>query len=246
MVQLKLGIGGGFISDPFDADDNFQQTAIGSQLNASLSVGLHTRIGISDHWYIEPGLAIHHFSNGAFKAPNAGINLAMVKVNIVYDGSGGINPPREAREPQDKAANILIGSTFGLKQTYFNTGDPYKALNLFGIWQKRLTPKTSLGGELGLNYNSSMKARLENINEPASSADNYRAYIAVHHMLHFDPFAFRFQAGTYLWPSFREDGMVFFRYHLIYQMKRIDLFAGLKSHFAKADNAEFGIAYKLR
>jgi hypothetical protein len=172
--------------------------------------------------------------------------MALLKLNIVYDGTGGFNPPREAREPADMRSNLLIGSTYGIKQLPFNESDRYAIVNLFGIWQKRLTPKTTLGGELGLNYNSSLEARLENINQAGSSADNYRAYLAVHHMLHFDPFAFRFQVGYYLWPSFEEDGMVFFRYHLIYQMNRVDLFAGLKSHFAKADNIEIGLAYKLR
>jgi hypothetical protein len=245
-LHLKMGVGGGYIDKPFNLDENFQQTAIGSHLNASLSVGLHTNIRISENWQIQPGLTIHHFSNGAFKMPNSGINMALLKLIVEYDGSGQINPPREERKPKLLQTNLFVGSTFGLKQTAPFYDTRYLALNVFTTWQKRFTPKTSLGVETGLNYNASNMDRHLERKKPAQSEDNYRLYIGLHHMLHFDPFAFRFQAGSYLWPSFEEDGLIFFRYHLVYQLNRIDIFAGLKSHFAKADHTELGLAYRIR
>lgn len=245
-IQLKMGVGGGYIDRPFNLDENFQQTAIGSHINASLSMGLHTTIRISDHWELQPGLTIHHFSNGAFKVPNSGINMALLKLIVAYDGSGGINPEREEKKPEANQASLFFGSTFGFKQTapFYNTR--YFAMNVFTTWQKRLTPKTSLGGEFGMNYNASNMARHEERKKPVQPGDNYRAFLGVHHMLHFDPFAFRFQVGGYLWPSFEEDGLIFFRYHLVYQMEKMNFFVGLKSHFAKADHAELGLAYRIK
>lgn len=245
-MQLKMGIGLGYIEKPYDLQENFHQTAIGSHINASLSLGLHANINISDHWQIQPGLAIHHFSNGAFKMPNSGINLALLKLIVAYDGSGGINPEREERKPEAKNRKISLGSTFGLKQTAPFYETRYFAMNIFGIWQKRFTSKTSLGAEVGMNYNASNIDRLEDSKKPAQASDNYRAYLGLHHMLHFDPFAFRFQVGSYLWPSFEEDGLIFFRYHLVYQLEKMDIFVGLKSHFAKADHAELGLAYRIK
>ncbi len=243
---LKAGIGPGFIEKPFDQDDNFQNPAIGSQMNAALAMELHTEIPISSRLSLKPGLAIHHFSNGAYKIPNSGINVALAKLVVSYNSAPLPVRIRENPSFTSPKGELHFGAAGGLKEILPIGGTKYPVVNIFALWQKRLTPKSSLGIETGVNYNSSLQYREKKEGGASNKpSDNYRSYVALSHTLHFDQVGFRVQAGSYILPEFKEDGIIFFRYHLLYQWTKIQLYTGLKSHFAKADCIELGMTYRI-
>ncbi len=243
-VGLKMGIGAAYINKPFDLDDNFHNTAIGSHINAAIVLEGYVSVPLSRKFFMRPGIALHHVSNGAFQMPNSGINMPFLKLTVCYLGSKAGRPERLNPEFVKPPNQLLLGTTFGAKEILPIGGPLYPVVNVFAIWKKRFSPKSSYGAEGGINYNQSLSFREESTND-----DRYydlRAYIAGMWQLHFEPFGIRLQAGTYLFPAFASDGSVFFRYHLIYELPRIEFIAGLKSHFAKADNIEVGAAYRLK
>jgi hypothetical protein len=244
---LKLSIGAGWIEKPFDLEENNHNSAIGSHLNASLAVEGHFNIPLGGRWLFRPGIGIHHYSNGAMKMPNSGINLAMLRLGFQYRGGPNEIDPSVDPAPVNKTGSLHAGLSGGAKEIQPIGGRTYAILNGFAIWQKRISGKSSLGGEIGINYNESLQYRSsEEEGESLDSKDNYRPYLAVLYQLHFDPLSLRFSLGSYVAARFMNDGAVFFRYHLLYQFKRIQIFAGLKSHYARADNIELGIAYRLK
>ena len=246
-LGLKMGFGAAYIEKPFDLENNFHNSAIGSHINVSLALSLYGRISLSDQWLLKPGIGIHHFSNGAMTLPNTGINLAMLKLLFTYSPTGFKTPHRIEEPFLKQRGEFLVGSSFGAKQIPPIGSKRYGVANLFGIWQKRISKKSGFGAELGLNYNASLEHRdVGPVKASNQSADNYRAYIAGLYELNFDPIAIRLQVGSYIFPNFDADGMIFFRYHLVYKTVRWQVFTGLKSHFAKADNIEIGLAYKLK
>lgn len=246
MLGLKMGLGLAWVQKPFDAKDNYHNPAIGSAVNASLGLTIHGNLNVGERWQIMPGLGIHHFSNGAYKVPNAGINLAMLSVMARYN-AGNFHPPtRTSSDFKPADAQWFGGISAGVKEIYPVGGRKYGVLNAFALLQKRVSHKSTFGGELGLNYNSSLANRKEENNETGDPSDNYRIYLAGLYQLHFDPIAIRFEVGSYLFPNFTYDGLIFFRYHILYNLEHFQIFAGLKSHFARADNCELGIAYRLK
>ncbi len=247
VLGLKMGLGIGYLEKPFDLENNFHNSAIGSHVNVALGLNLYGRVALSDNWLLKPGIGIHHFSNGAITLPNTGINLAMIKLLFTYSPSGFETPQRIEKPFEKSQLEILAGTSFGVKQVAPIGSKRYGVANLFTIVQKRVNEKSTFGAELGLNYNASLQHRDVGAEKASmNSADNYRAYLAGLYQLNFDPLAIRFQIGTYLFPRFDADGMIFFRYHVVYNFDRWQAFIGLKSHYAKADNGELGIAYKLR
>lgn len=246
-IGLKMGIGIGYIEKPFDKDNNFHNSAIGSTLNAALALNVYGKIPLSRKWVLKPGIAIHHMSNGAIKMPNSGINLALLNLMISYDPKGFETPTRREIPFTPKPGYLMLGASYGAKEIYPIGGQLYNVVNIFGMYQKRVSPKSSIGGELGLNYNASLSHRVDEEGETAGeAADNYRAFIAGLYQLHFDPFGIRFEAGSYIAPNYKGDGLIFFRYHLLYNLDPIQVFFGLKSHFAKADNFELGLGYIIK
>jgi hypothetical protein len=245
-IGLKLAIGAGWITDPFDADENIHNSAIGSHLNASLSVESYVNLMLGKNLLLQPGIAIHHYSNGAMQMPNSGINLAMLRLGIQYR-----KPRKEIRlnpEFEDKGKNSLfLGISGGMKEIKPIGGEKYAVVNLLAMWTRRISRKSSIGLEGGVNYNESLQYRAqENPDEELDPGMNYRPYLLGIYQLHFDPFSLRFGLGSYVLNEFKEDGAVFFRYHLVYDFPSLQVFAGLKSHYARADNIEFGMAYRLK
>ncbi len=247
ILRLKMDLGASYISKPFSIDDNIHNSAIGSHLNASLALKLYGCIPITKRIQAGIGIGVHHFSNGAYKMPNSGINLAMGELSLKYVLSPEI-PEREPRELKaDQNWHFFLGGSYGIKEIPPIGGKKYNVINIYGQALKRISPKSSLGGELGLNYNESLRDRSEQ-KEIGSGTDseNYRVYIAGTHQLHFDPLGLRFQLGAYISPEFTLDSPVFLRYHLYHDFGKFQAFLGLKSHFAKADNVEAGINYQLK
>jgi len=246
-LGLKMGIGVAYIEKPFDLETNFHNSAIGSHFNVALALSLYGRISLSEKWILKPGIGIHHFSNGALTLPNTGVNLAVLKLLLSYYPAGYTTKEKILSPFPAENGEWLVGSSFGVKQIAPIGSKRYGVANAFGIWQKRATAKSTFGAELGLNYNASLAHR-DVASEKASekTVDNFRAYIAGLYQLNFDPLGIRLQVGSYLFPNFEADGMIFFKYHVVYKFNRWQVFVGLKSHYAKADNGEIGFAYKLR
>ncbi len=247
LFSLKISIGAGWIERPFDEDDNVRNSAIGSSLNASVGLEGVLNIPLNEKLVLTPGLGIHHYSNGAMKMPNSGINLAMLRVGLRFGNN--VAPAIEDRKSQFEKgkSEFLFGISGGMKEIKPIGGEKYGIVNLFGIWQKRLSPKSTFGAELGVNYNESLQYRAQEDQESElDPSENYRFYVAGLYYLHFDPIKIRLSAGSYLAPNFTDDGNVFLRYHLMYTFGKFEIFTGLKTHYAKADNIELGMQYRIK
>lgn len=244
---LKISFGAGLIERPFDMDDNIRNSAIGSQLNAALGVEAHFNLNLGDKWSFRPGIGIHHYSNGAMKMPNSGINLAVIRMAFLYEFAPKILPELSVPEFKSTKAKLLLGVSGGMKEIKPIGGKKYAIVNLFGIYQKRISGKSSFGGEIGINYNESLQFTIDSGDpENPNPKDNYRPYLAGIYQLHFDPLSIRLSVGSYIAPRYADDGLIFLRYHIVYDLSRVQFFIGLKSHYAKADNGELGIAYRLK
>lgn len=244
-LGLKMDIGAAYIEKPFSKLENNHNSAIGTYLNVALELELYAKIKLSPHFNLNPGIGIQHFSNGSFKIPNSGLNIALAKLSLVYHPYKGV-PNRKTILFKQSKWEYFAGSSFGVKEIYPINSGKYFVLNIYGQAIKRVSNKSSLGGEIGLNYNESLEVRLkDSAPGKGDKAYNYRAYIAATYQLHFDPMGIRFQAGSYIAPNFTEDGSIFFRYHVYRNFNRVQFFFGLKSHFAKADNIELGLNYKV-
>ena len=73
-LGFKLGVGLSYLTNKFDPKENFHNYAIGSHLNAAINLSFEYRLRVAGrlHWVTSLGLT--HFSNGATRSPNMGIN----------------------------------------------------------------------------------------------------------------------------------------------------------------------------
>ncbi|MBQ3739020.1 MAG: acyloxyacyl hydrolase [Bacteroidales bacterium] len=159
-LTFKLGVGLSWLTNKFDPKENFHNYAIGSHLNAAVNLSFEYRQRIIDrlHWVTSVGLT--HFSNGATRSPNMGINIFSVATGL----SWYLAPPKAAIDKRLRPKNYLfefdgkrhfitdIQYTFGIKDLsqQYGTHQYFFVHNLAGNFMLQISERDRLG--IGLEY----------------------------------------------------------------------------------------------
>ena len=103
-LTFKLGVGVSFLTNKFDPKENFHNYAIGSHVNAAVNLSFEYRQRIVKrlHWVTSVGLT--HFSNGATRSPNMGINIFSVATGF----SWCLSPPKAQMDTKLRPKNYLF------------------------------------------------------------------------------------------------------------------------------------------
>lgn len=83
-INFTVGTGLAYVSKHFSFIDNPTNNSIGSYFNNISSFQFDARYKLNKHLSISGGLGLTHFSNGASKIPNLGINFTSLSFGAVY------------------------------------------------------------------------------------------------------------------------------------------------------------------
>ncbi len=87
-MYFSLSSGIAYLTQPFDRINNQENNAIGSHWNSSVDIKFEYERKLNDKIKIHFGLGLSHYSNGARKLPNLGLNLPQAFIGISpYIGS---------------------------------------------------------------------------------------------------------------------------------------------------------------
>ena len=84
--DCKLGIGLGYITRKYERHPTWDtiNNLIGSHLNNFTFFSTDLRYQLNEHLALQAGINVSHISNGSFRMPNLGVNLATAHVGIRY------------------------------------------------------------------------------------------------------------------------------------------------------------------
>jgi len=99
-LGYELNLGMSFNWKPYDVFDNPDNIALGSSANVHVGANLYFKTPLSDKWALRYGVAITHFSNGAYQLPNKGLNLAAPFIELVYNFNGTPEAPKDVDQLQ--------------------------------------------------------------------------------------------------------------------------------------------------
>ena len=246
--NLKMGYGFGYITNPFDVKTNYKNIVIGSHYNALIYLNMGWEVALGNRFSASSGLSIIHFSNGSFKRPNLGINIASLNLGLKY-GFGGVGEQVVSEIPKKEVIwnkQLMVG--FGVKEIPPVEGPKYfvntYSLNLI----KQTNSKSTFGVGADIFYNSSLRdlIRTKDLNYEGKSLDYYRAGIVGIYGLEFGDISLLIQMGGYLLTQHKEQGYIYHRVTTRYKVNNRWFFnLGLKTHFAVADFVEFGVGLNL-
>ena len=253
---LRIGQGIAYNTHPFDLEANFKNNAYGTRLLSSTYLMLnYNKQNLFKNFGIQAGIALVHYSNGNFKAPNSSTNAFTVNFGVQYAVSDERNPeyisdslPKKFSEPI-KYNFVFRG---GLNESdYLNLGQhPFFVLSAFA--DNRLNYKSTLQLGADFFYLPFLKKEIEylSIAFPSTGVkgdeDFKRVGIFAGHELHINKLAVVSQVGYYVYYPYDFEGRTYFRAGLKYYLTD-KLFSAitLKSHGAKVEGVEFGMGIRI-
>ncbi len=254
--SFKFGLGFGYLTKHFSQYENHKNVAIGSGVNASIVLGLWYKVKLSQNAALQTGIQMQHFSNGAFRTPNLGVNLPMIGLGIQFGKQERV-PLSEVEtikeDSLDLQTSFYVSPRFGLKEL-ITTGD--KKYPTYGMHISRIKPlsyKYSFTLFMDFLYNSSLKQELVDREIYLRKTSDYAQLGAGAGFCRAEEeggrdgrFAVYLQMAAYLYSKQPEVGRFYHRLgvkHIIGRRNYVSF--GLKSHFAKADYLELGCGIKL-
>lgn len=247
-LNFKFGIGLGYLTKKFDRLENYKNIVIGSHINASMDLRYEFKYILTRNIMISSGIGITHFSNGAFKTPNLGVNIPTVNAGITYylDNKNSFIPIKTDSIKLKPGIYTIFSA--GMKQIYPAYGDYYAAFALTGAYSFPLSNKRKLnaGLEFFLDYSNLRSLKRLDL-APKHDFQAYKAGIFIGHQIDFSKIAFVTELGYYYHTLYKSDGSLYTRLGLRYSFSD-RLFANLclKTHYAKADFVEWGIGYRIK
>ena len=126
-------IGVGFNLNPYDPDLNPVNQFIGSSMNAYIHLGFKANYKLTPNLTAFSTLGLKHYSNGATKRPNAGMNLAPISIGL--RSNLGKNAPDFQKEiefpPLEKRWFMNVALYTGMKN--YEIGEPSYFRGGFGV-----------------------------------------------------------------------------------------------------------------
>jgi len=242
--SFKMGAGLGYGTKIYDPDNNNLNAAIGTHVNAMIVLGVESRFVFGNNSAIV-GLDMTHFSNGATKVPNLGLNLPYVSV--------GYGRRIQTSNFCDTCLVAGLGrqtyffgaSLIGSVTSSFPTGGkkyPVYAMSIFG---RKLIGKKG-GVELSFDIMSKQSIKVFKPEVPKTQMDLIQLGVFAGFVMPLDHLHFVMGMGVYVRDKFSPIDRFYHRVGLRYVFDNgINLGLVLKSHWARADYVEYGIGYSF-
>lgn len=250
-LKFKAGTSVGYISKIFDRVNNFKNNVVGSHFNGFVNLRLNAHYLVTDDFRMEFGFGISHFSNGAFRMPNLGINALTVNL-----GAGWKIKNLETKYTADSTTGSPQGSKFeivliggGCKaEVNPPVGMPYPAFTFSSSadWLRSQKHRFLFGVELGYNGGNIKGLTTDSVHINKKS-EMLQEGIKLGYALRVGSLELPLELGCYVHTLYKDNGNYFHRIGLRYYFPN-NMVANLtlKTHWATANYWELGIGYAFR
>ena len=243
-LRFGFAMGVGVITQPYHVKTNPTNRAIGSYGNAFGQLYLEGSRRITSRLSMQMGLRFSHFSNGAWKAPNLGINIPSVSLGITKNI---ISYPLVSGEVASRLWNPFVSVRTGRKSLDIDDPRAYWVPVLEFGWDYRLSKHSSL--RLAIATHADPFYRFEKFEKlPAFTPQNgLDAGISVGYHQRFGKWGMLFDLGWYVYkPNWGYKTPYFEALGISYQLNSHWTAIGrLKANKTTADLIEWGFVYYL-
>ncbi len=246
-IKQKVGWGVGYLTKYFHRQENHKNIIVGSAINAIVNLTTSAEIDISKKIKSRIAFSFIHFSNASYAQPNLGYNLPAASLGFLYS-FGDTDIPKNSDTLADFKTKFYLSSVIagGVKEILPAGGRKYPAFVHSLDAAYRFTYKSGVALTGDLYYNTSIKERLERDTISVTDVGIMQPGVALFYRIYFGKINMSLGMGTYIYSRLKDDGIFYHRFITRYQLnERLFLNVVLKTHFFKADFAEFGIGYHL-
>ena len=239
----KLGCGLGYGTKHYDPETNILGIAVSSSVNAQIVLALENRFTFGNN-SITAAIDMTHFSNGAMKVPNFGLNLPFISLGYGYR----IKEREDSlyvHEPFKKSWGFGITAIGSHKEVFPAGGRKYPIIALSLHARRYFRPKTGMEISFDIMSKQSTMDLQEDVPKRQDEIIQLGAFVG--YILPLDKFQFITGMGIYVRDKFKPDGLLYHRVGMRYILNNgMNINLVLKSHWARADYVEFGFGYTLK
>ena len=262
-LNSDFGLGYTFNWEAFGEDH--YNIALGAEESTYIDVGPSIEYGFKNGLWLDVGAGFTHFSNGALKKPNFGINIFAPKISLGYDFTGSGKSFRYQTIPEfQKQSECAISFFTGWENVLYtgndvdsvimNKGVYYPTFGLSATYSRQISFKSKFGIGLMVGYfgaaNSSITAengKLEDNDAPFS--EGFELSIFPSYELAINRLSLLVQPGLYLYRKTYSGRtpVAYQRIGVKYDVfKDISLGVSLRAyHFYVSDYIEWTVGYRL-
>ncbi len=246
-LNMQAGVGLGWVTKIYDVRTNYKNVAIGSHLNCAIQLRFNNELHISKNDNVNFSVGIMHWSNGSYRTPNLGINMALIGLGYTHHfGMHAIMRDTFTRPTLPRSSISAMAVTFP-KEIYPAGGPTYLGSCLSIDFERQWHIRTIYTAGLDFFYDNSLINKVaDSVLSNSSFTYNTRVGAHLSFIKKLDRFEIWMQMGYYLHNRLPETLNLYHRVGIRqYISKNMFVTFNLKTHFAKADNAELGIGYKF-
>jgi len=174
-LNYEGGFGLTFNWEGYNPAEGSYNISLGANESVFIDLGVNISYALSPHFDLGIGYSFTHFSNGALKAPNYGLNTFAPKISLNYNINRFTPPKPKENFPVYKRNTSLDFSIFGgIKNVLYSgnnvdsvtkyKGVYYAVYGLNAVLNHQITYKSKIGIGLSLGYDGSYNSfiRVEN------------------------------------------------------------------------------------
>lgn len=254
-ININLGVGVGYLTQKFNPETNPKNSFIGTHFNAAINVSSEYSRMITNRLGLSVFIGFTHFSNGSFRTPNNGLNIAHGGIAAKYF----LNEPKQRipRQPSDNqrykpwskqnfSFNFMF--TYSRKDIdeYLGYGMSWSAYNLQINAMKRITEMSKIGVGFDLVYDMTDKEVLRRKGISFNDIEIMKTGINAAYEIEFGKTAFIFNIGYHIAGKELCEGRVYQKLSMTQDIWK-GLFAtvSLTTHYSWADYIGFGLGYRI-
>lgn len=245
---LDLGTSYGYVSKRFNPDELHKNIAIGSHINGMMHGMLKLKYNLSPSSALHAGIVFTHFSNGAFKVPNLGINIPTISVGYSFALLNSMKEfKKDSLQKVPRAMRYSVTASAGLKEVYDYGSKKYPTYTISGYALKPIKNKTQLGFSANIFYNTALGYQLaDSAGDKVPFDKVIRFGFGIPFAIEVSRFTILLNIGMYLKNDLKTEGNLYQRFGFNFRLnEHLYLSHMLKIHFGKADNIEVGLGYKF-
>jgi hypothetical protein len=247
--NFRLGTGLAYFTNRFSLEDNPQNIVISSSVNAVMQTRFEYDHKITDHLSFMAALGLNHYSNGATRKPNLGVNLPTLSLGLTYHSQPRFMPVQSEEVPFEKGVFVDASTTMGIKHLTPIDPDRYLVNSVSLAVGYQANRKSNLVAGVEGFYDRSLHIAQQgdpSLPSGGPMPDVRRVGVFGGHELVFGKLSFQTHLGFYTYRPYKYHKFYYQRLGLKYFLTNT-MFAALdlKAHAGSADVIECRLGLRL-
>lgn len=241
-LNIRIGTGFGYFTEIYNGRSNAGNLWISSRINPAMHLTIECQYKITKQWAVVAGGSFTHFSNGATRMPNLGINLPTATVGLRFTPfPERLIFKRDSIYPSARRNYFHFSMAAGAKILGEFGTTLYPSYTCSFMYGRRIGKISKLLLSIDAFRDESLIEELSLDNKSINRIGLWAGHEFIHGKL-----GFLMGAGYYIYKQTLRDPNVYLKIGIRrYIDERLFIGVLLKTHYGQADNFEWTLGYTL-